>query len=256
MNVNTNFFYQTVRQSHENIPDHSHQCYELVYYFNGSGLSRIGETTHRYHRGQFAFIYPHTRHSEFHFEDTEVIFFGFTCSGLPQFQLPPEGIYRDNYKCTFLPIIQEITLEMDRQRPHYRQMIDVLVHKTILQLGRLAGQDGTQPHHDALSFARAYIDEHVTQKVDIAALARQTGYSYDRFRHLFKEQTGASPGRYILNRRLALAQQLLQMSQRPICEIAHDCGFSHDSQFCSLFKRETGYTPKQYRDKTKNHVQA
>ncbi|MNG21073.1 Exoenzyme S synthesis regulatory protein ExsA [compost metagenome] len=72
-------------------------------------------------------------------------------------------------------------------------------------------------------------------------------YSYDRFRHLFKQTYGVSPGEYILNKRIKHAIELLLHTHISITSIAMECGFSTDAQFCTLFKREIGESPRSYR---------
>ncbi|MNR34949.1 Exoenzyme S synthesis regulatory protein ExsA [compost metagenome] len=74
-------------------------------------------------------------------------------------------------------------------------------------------------------------------------------YSYDRFRHLFKETYGVSPSEYILSRRIHHAMDLLRHTNTSITSIALECGFSTDAQFCTIFKREMGETPRAYRTK-------
>ncbi|RFA33042.1 hypothetical protein CAI16_16125 [Virgibacillus dokdonensis] len=41
---------------------------------------------------------------------------------------------------------------------------------------------------------------------------------------------------------------LIHDPSKLISDIALEAGFSNDSQFCSMFKRETGMTPKMYRE--------
>lgn len=239
------FFYQAVREQPEPVPHHAHQCFEFVYYLKGSGRSDIGGREHAFGANQFALIYPHTVHDERHAEATDVVFFGFDYSS--DAVLPDEGIYRDDGDLSLLSVIRRMLFEMERQSPYYKQMMDVLVTETVIRLARRASPDHSAATADKVGLAQAFMDEYFSQRIDFAALARQAGYSHDRFRHLFKEQTGLPPTGYILRRRIQLAQRLLTGSDKPVAAIAQDCGFSNEAQFCSMFKRETGMTPGQYR---------
>ena len=95
------------------------------------------------------------------------------------------------------------------------------------------------------------MDEHYLQRLTIASLAELSGYSYDRFRHVFKERYALSPLRYLLLKRLDYAKSLLRHTQLPISEIASVSGFVNDAQFCNMFKREVGLTPRKFRTNNK-----
>jgi AraC-like DNA-binding protein len=95
------------------------------------------------------------------------------------------------------------------------------------------------------------MDEHYRQKLSIGSLAEMSGYSYDRFRHLFKERYGSSPLRYLLLKRLDYAKSLLKHTQMHISEVSAASGFVNDAQFCNMFKREIGVTPRAFRVRSK-----
>jgi AraC family transcriptional activator of pobA len=91
------------------------------------------------------------------------------------------------------------------------------------------------------------MNEHYRHKLSVATLSEMSGYSYDRFRHLFKERFGSSPLRYLLLKRLDYAKSLLQHTQMHISEVSAAAGFVNDAQFCNMFKREVGLTPRAFR---------
>ena len=74
-------------------------------------------------------------------------------------------------------------------------------------------------------------------------------FSYDYFQHRFKEITGYSPQQFLIHRRIEAAQTMLTDNSGNCTEIAQRCGFSNSAQFSALFKRETGYSPQQWRKK-------
>src|SRR4029453_9559414 len=112
-----------------------------------------------------------------------------------------------------------------------------------LEVLRASPSQEEDSRHDIIRFAQAFINEYYMHKIDFQALADQSGYSYDRFRHLFKEKVNLSPSQYILQRRIEHAKTMLRHTSLQISVIAMECGFSTDAQFCSLFKRETEITP-------------
>jgi AraC family transcriptional regulator len=67
------------------------------------------------------------------------------------------------------------------------------------------------------------------------------------FCRAFKQSTGLSPHRYLLEHRVNRAKEMMKDQKRTLTEIALDCGFSGPSQFSIVFKRITGISPRGYR---------
>jgi AraC family transcriptional regulator len=67
------------------------------------------------------------------------------------------------------------------------------------------------------------------------------------FCRAFKQSTGLSPHRYLLEHRVNRAKEMMKDQKRTLTEIALDCGFSGSSQFSIVFKRITGISPRSYR---------
>lgn len=92
-----------------------------------------------------------------------------------------------------------------------------------------------------------YIEATLPAPINLGALARQAGLSPYYFCRVFKEATGVSPYRYVLNKRVALAARLLDENMRSIQEVAYAAGFGDPVQFTKTFKQVHGQTPTSYR---------
>jgi AraC family transcriptional regulator len=101
------------------------------------------------------------------------------------------------------------------------------------------------PHK--LRRAILYIDENLCNQLALAAMANAVALSPGHFAHAFREATGVAPHRYVLERRVERAKELLRQSDLPITEIASRVGCSSHSHFSVLFNRVTGLTPRQFR---------
>ncbi|TBL81042.1 helix-turn-helix domain-containing protein [Paenibacillus thalictri] len=97
--------------------------------------------------------------------------------------------------------------------------------------------------HDALQ----YIDDHVTEKIDILLLARTVGWSHEHFTRTFQHHTGYSPKKWITKRKLDWAAQQLLQSTDSIKEIAMNAGFADEYYFHRLFNQRMGMTATEYR---------
>lgn len=78
-------------------------------------------------------------------------------------------------------------------------------------------------------------------------IAEEFKISPDYLRKIFKAETGKSISEYISFVRLSAAAEMIESSQRPLGEIAADCGFSNVNYFYTCFKKAYGVTPKAYR---------
>jgi AraC family transcriptional regulator len=96
-----------------------------------------------------------------------------------------------------------------------------------------------------------YIDANLQKEITVDALASAASLSRFHFSRMFKVTTGQSPSRFIGQRRLELAKLRL-VPEASIAQVAFDCGFSSESNFIRSFRRATGLTPGQHRDRVRN----
>lgn len=92
----------------------------------------------------------------------------------------------------------------------------------------------------------SYIDANLSERNDLHTLAALAGLSAHHFAHAFKQSTGLPPHRYVLEQRMARAEQLLEGSNS-ILEISHILGFCSQAHFTRTFTREIGLSPGCYR---------
>ncbi|MDD7986554.1 AraC family transcriptional regulator [Lentisphaera marina] len=98
-----------------------------------------------------------------------------------------------------------------------------------------------------ISKVDAYLDEHQSAKIKLEDIANYCAMSVSSFRFKFTEITHTSPGRYIINKRLERARELLLNSKRSVLEISAELSYPDVSDFCRQFKKFIGVTPLQYR---------
>ena len=91
------------------------------------------------------------------------------------------------------------------------------------------------------------IEANPLEQFDLAALAAESGYSYTRFIHVFRAQTGLSPHRYIMQLRLSRAKRLMPNRSLTLLEIALESGFASHAHFTHAFREHFGCAPSQYR---------
>ena len=92
----------------------------------------------------------------------------------------------------------------------------------------------------------SYIEEHLSEQVPLATLARLVRLSPYYFCRAFKQSLGMPPHRYHNSRRIEHAKTLLAQPELSVTEIGLTVGFSETSSFTAAFRKATGQTPTGY----------
>ena len=231
-------------------PKHQHSCYELVYYCSGHGKFILDGKKYSYHPNTFSIIPPHTTHDEKASTDSILLFMGFRYYDQEYPLLP--GIYKD-YNDNFVhSAMQNMYAEMNQKQPFYSSMLNAMTHSLVISVLRHFFSGNDSSHSYNIQYIKKYIDEHFYEKLNLHDLAEMSGYSYDWFRHVFREQTGLSLTEYILCQRLKHAALQLEITDKSITQIALENNFSSSSYFISQFRKYYESTPSSYRRSRKN----
>jgi AraC family transcriptional regulator len=121
----------------------------------------------------------------------------------------------------------------------------LLRHYSITSPGNDVGA-GRLPAHK-LRRAIEYMSDQLHEELSLEGIANALSMSAFHFAHLFKQTTGLSPYRYVIELRLERAKSLLRSTDLPITEIAQRVGYCNNSRFAVAFHRATGVTPRDFR---------
>jgi len=92
----------------------------------------------------------------------------------------------------------------------------------------------------------AHVEEHLADRITLAETAQRFYVSESTIRQAFRKTMGVSFYRYVTQRRLITAKQLISEG-RGLETVAARTGFSDYSVFYRAFKQEYGISPRQYR---------
>ena len=67
------------------------------------------------------------------------------------------------------------------------------------------------------------------------------------FGDLIKKETGKSAQEYIQTRMIDMAKEMIAGTEKTVSQIAYELGFQYSQHFNRIFKKNTGYTPGEYR---------
>ncbi len=121
-----------------------------------------------------------------------------------------------------------------------------LIHEIFFRLS-LAIDAQKKPTRSPVQAMLAYIEQHETDTIRIEQLAAACRKSTSQAERLFRKELGVPPYRYILNRKIDLARELLLETGMSVRDIAAYLSFDDEFYFSGLFRRKTGVSPTQYR---------
>jgi transcriptional regulator GlxA family with amidase domain len=98
---------------------------------------------------------------------------------------------------------------------------------------------------DTTADARAWALEHL--QADVAALARRAGMSQRTFARRFREETGRSPGSWLIQQRVRHAQHLLEATDLAVDDVAQRSGMGTSASLRSHLRTQAGVSPAAYR---------
>lgn len=182
--------------------------------------------------------------------------------------------FKDPYQCLFLRFYAPPRINGQRPAAHLSQWKDPeavlaftndiirwcamgnLDQNTVLNyaLARLQLQIAIDQHQqtqeqlpEPLQRVLDCIETNYGDAISLKKLGKVAEWSIPQLHKRFREYLGKSPHQWLLERRIKAAREYLANSNRPIKQVAVDCGFYSAAAFCAQFKRNTGYSPSYYR---------
>ncbi len=92
-----------------------------------------------------------------------------------------------------------------------------------------------------------YINDNLKSGLTLTEITRRCGLSKNILYRGFLEEFGMTVGKYITNKRIEKAEELLSETELPIEEISLETGFSSAAYFAATFKRYKGISPLKFR---------
>jgi len=122
----------------------------------------------------------------------------------------------------------------------------------LLSLQRALTQFQLSPNADArLPRCTSYLRDHLAEKVTLAQLAQFSGLGARTLSHLFVNELGCPPMRYLIELRLNHSMKLLRHTDHTIEQISEECGFTNRYYFTRMLAKYRKTTPAAFRDQVK-----
>ena len=143
------------------------------------------------------------------------------------------------------------TLEQELRKNRQRALCDKvesrgIVYQLLSRLFKFA-RPKVVTKDERIVQAVDHIQRHIFETIELETMVRRSCLSKDHFIRLFRKETGLTPQKYIIRKKVERAQLMLVTQEATVKNVALALGYDDVSYFCRLFKKVTGCQPHNYR---------
>ena len=236
---------------------HSHDFCEILYVAGGAGEAILEGKKFRLAPGDLVVVNPGTLPEEG--ADAKaplrLIFLAirdFAVPGLPAGCLSQEkyrvlscGEYRYKMDIYLRELLQETSSQIEFYQEISQGLVSALL-VLVMRLIRINPEDEAALSQECQKI-KEYLDQNFTSPITLDSLSETVYISKHYLSHLFKEQTGVSPIKYLTSKRMEKACELLSETELPVSEVSKAVGYENPLYFSQVFKRIYGISPVKYR---------
>lgn len=231
---------------------HTHKSWELIFIKSGDLSYIIGNNIYQAGANTLLIARPSVIHS-ISFNTPEMyeryrIFFDESLFSKDLLAQIPQGLDVIDFNGNTLvnDLFQRMKLYSDAFEPEATKALlentlqELLYH--IANAARSWSKVKAQTNRPTIVKAIEYVNTHITEPLNIDAIATELFITRSHLHHLFVKHLNTTPKKYILNKKLLLAQRDLRLGYKPI-EVCARCGFSDYSTFYRDYRLCFGYPP-------------
>ena len=152
-----------------------------------------------------------------------------------------------DYQWLYRQMIQELQL----MRVNYDDLLTMNLRHIFLMINRYL-KEGNQLGMDMIDEverATHFFNENYNQPISIEKYAEEHNFTPSWFIQNFKQVTKMTPLQYIVSLRINNAMNLLDQTNHNITQIAAAVGYDNALYFSRLFKKHTGMSPSEYKNR-------
>ena len=233
------------------VPPHKHNYWEVIYVTEGFGTIETEDNNIiQYKKGETICIPPHLQHvnySSHGFQNLHLTLEDWNPPIQQPFLIPSSDLSNDFYS------ILKLSYRYFHQFPASHPLN--LAYTSIIEalLNTLTQQQQTTKVTQII--INEIINNYTDSDFNLEQAYKLVPLSKEHTRKIFIKEHGISPSKYLLQKRLSLAKQLLLKRDDGylnIHKIAETCGFDDQAYFCRVFKKETGVPPNEFQPKLLN----
>lgn len=109
---------------------------------------------------------------------------------------------------------------------------------------------GQKTHGDeVIKKAQAYMEKNMQEKISIENLSARLAVGRRNFDRRFIKATGNTPVEYVQRVKIEAAKKAFENTRKTVSEVMYEVGYSDAKAFREVFKKRTGLSPLEYRNK-------
>lgn len=233
---------------------HSHHFSELFYVISGTGSFLLEDQVFSIHTNDLVIVTPNTEHTEQSLNANPLEYIVLGIDGITFLNLDQSNshvIYNYSERKEILSLFTLLLNEIQDEQPGYNIICQNLLDIVLIQIIRMqnlvpASISSTKMTKECGQVKR-YLEANYSDNISLDSLAAMTHMNKYYLVHAFTKYTGMSPINYLTMKRLQVSQELLSSTDYSIAQISSSVGFSSQSYFSQVFKKETSMTPNEYR---------
>lgn len=270
-------FYQPSKPNEIAAQAHIHDILELIYVTDGSFVAQVNNSVYHMKIGSLLLIRSREIHriqaennptnSYYVIKIDPSVIYDYSQKSSPYRYILPFKLITENKKCFFIKedadkigltdTVWQMIKELSQNRYGSELAVKTGCVTLLLQIlrewhGNDSDKDEKSDNLSSLIYkAVEFIHENYSNDITIEDCCRHVGLSYSYFSRLFKQTMGTSYKEYLNYLRCNQAEKLLITTDKPISEIATECGYGETCYFIQKFKETREMTPGKYRKEYK-----
>lgn len=236
---------------------HSHDFCEILYVAGGAGEAILEGKKFRLAPGDLVVVNPGTLHEErsdakaplrlifLAIRDFAVPVLPAGCLSQEKYRVLSCGEYRYKMDIYLRELLQETSSQIEFYQEISQGLVSALL-VLVMRLIRINPEDEAALSQECQKI-KEYLDQNFTSPITLDSLSETVYISKHYLSHLFKEQTGVSPIKYLTSKRMEKACELLSETELPVSEVSKAVGYENPLYFSQVFKRIYGISPVKYR---------
>ncbi|RZT02769.1 response regulator transcription factor [Cuneatibacter caecimuris] len=129
---------------------------------------------------------------------------------------------------------------------HSRTEISAYLSKISQLVRGVMQKQLNDPKYKITMDAKAYIQEHIYNKLSLSEVASAIGISQNYLSSLFKLYNDLGFSDYVASLKIKMAQKLLATEHLKIYQVSEKLGFDNPQYFSKVYKKYTGYSPSEF----------
>lgn len=247
------------------VPPHKQWCHEISYVISGQGLFTTNNETELLIEGDIHFspagsthAIKTANHSDLRYGYIGFIFnedaVGESLEQLRDFYANTTVYKASDRSDLLVPIFRNLD-ELYNKAVFFPLMVESYLMQILISVCRSFTAPPLQVYFPTVSMdtvsrsvysAIKYIDDNIFEALSVQEISDKIGYNYSYLSNIFKKSTGITIQRYISNKKIQKAIELMRHGKMSVVQVAQRLNYASVQSFNKAFKRTMGCPPTDY----------